>query len=72
MFPPENDLPQVPPSHFLSLRWGPINRLVTAFGKFNSTMLDAIKAKWAFHHKIAAFPVYRLTRLGMFFRQDAD
>jgi 4-nitrophenyl phosphatase len=38
------------------------NRPVTAIGKPNSTMLDAIKAKWVFHHKLV-FLAYRFTQL---------
>jgi 4-nitrophenyl phosphatase len=49
------------------------NRPVTAIGKPNSTMLDAIKAKWVFHHRLV-FPAYRFfhASIGVFFRQNAD
>ena len=33
------------------------NRPVTAIGKPNSMMLDAIKAKWVFQHKLSSQPI---------------
>jgi 4-nitrophenyl phosphatase len=52
------------------------NRPVTAIGKPNSTMLDAIKSKYVFRWLLAAptlFPAHQFhLTIGAFVRQNAD